>query len=788
MTLFWLGTGWLAGLALADIGPLLPLQWAALSLLAALALLWNRRHPKSRLLFGWILALTLAGIRVALSAHAPAPEALIDYNGLGQTVRLRGRIADLPEPEDGYTALTVAASGVRSPGSDVWIPLSGHVLARADPFTDWQYGDAVELTGELETPPVFEGFSYRQYLERRGIYSIMQVTAGSRLAAGSRFHPMVLLSRYRGRALSVIRALFPEPESSLLAGILLGLEGGIPEPVRTAFNRTGTTHIIAISGFNISIVAGLFLSLFSRWWGVRRGSWAAAGAIGAYTLLVGADPAVVRAALMALLALTAQRIGRQSDGYAALAAAAFIMTAFDPYVAWDAGFQLSYAATLGLLFYGNRMQSSFSSWLTNQYDLTPERGSRISAPIGEYLLLTLAAQVTTLPLMLYYFGRLPLLSPLANALILPAQPATMVLSGLAALAGTMWRPVGQPLAWLAWPFPAFTIRVVERLAALPMASLALPPLSLAGLVALYALIAAATLLLLRTPKQAKGAIPTSALAAGLAALALATLLLWQSILHRPDGKLRMTVLDVTQGQAILIRTGAGRNLLINGGASSLDLGNALDRRLSIFHRSLDWVVVTDTSEEAIGGIAELADRYAIGGLLVAADPQGAAYSALVDTVQADGTTIGYAADGMRFDLGRGVRLGILDLGAPGFALLLESPSARWLLAPGAGSGWTSSLPIEVRTRALTGLLLPGAADASRSPADQVMALRPWVMLASVGDGAARGLPSTSLIEAFAGHNFLRTDRDGWIEITLADDEMRVETGRAAPLGAAAVVP
>jgi competence protein ComEC len=781
MTLFWLGAGWLTGLALGDIGPFSTVQWALLALISLIALIWTRQQPPARLLFGLALATTLAGARLALADASPVPVDLLRFNGLGQPVHILGRISAFPQPEGDTVGLTVDVSAIRSTDG-AWTVLDGRVLAHASPFTPWQFGDQIELVGELDTPPEFETFSYRRYLARRRIYSVMQVRSGDRLASGARFHPLILLARYRSHALSIIQRLFPEPESSLLAGILLGVEGEIPDSVRADFNRTGTTHIIAISGFNISIVAGLFLALFGRWWGIRRGSWLAATGIGLYTVLVGADPAVVRAALMALLALLAQRLGRRTDGYNALAAAAILMTALDPYRAWDAGFQLSFAATLGLLVYGERFQSAFQAWIERRFALTAEVSQRVSSPIGEYLLLTLAAQITTLPLMIYYFGRLSLVSPLANLLILPAQPAVMVSGGLATLIGSLWPLAGQPFAWLAWFFPAYTIRVVEMLAGLPAASVTLAPLSLPGLFSLYAIIGVVSSLMILRPSPVQPALSTPLLSASAVVLCVLTVLAWQIALEQPDGRLHVTVLDVEQGEAILVETSGGRHLLVNGGASAIELGQALDRRMSLFSRQLDWLVITASDERSIGAIASLIERYPIGGMLVAAEPGGAAYQALMQSAQASGQPVGPARDGMCFELGRGQVLSLHDLGSGVFGLLIESARARILLLPTAPAGWIDQLPASVRAPGLTALLLPGAGDITLSPPADVLALEPQVVMAAVGDASARGLPSPTLLEALSDHNLLRTDRNGWIEITLSGDSVSVEAERWPVVG------
>jgi competence protein ComEC len=174
---------------------------------------------------------------------------------------------------------------------------------------------------------------------------------------------------------------------------------------------------------------------------------AAGGAILIYTILVGADAAVVRAAVMGGLALTARHLGRQTDGLASLSAAAIVMTAVKPLTLWDIGFQLSFAATLGLLLYAEPLKSWFEGFAGRW--LNQDQAERLTGPVSEYALFTLAAQVTTLPLTAYYFHRLSIVSFLANPAILPVQPPVMILGGLATIAGTLWLPLGQPIAWLA---------------------------------------------------------------------------------------------------------------------------------------------------------------------------------------------------------------------------------------------------------------------------------------------------------------------------------------------------
>jgi len=165
-----------------------------------------------------------------------------------------------------------------------------------------------------------------------------------------------------------------------------------------------------------------------------------------YTLLVGASPSVLRAAIMGTLALFARQLGRRT-GINTLAITAALMAGFSPNILWDAGFQLSFAATLGLVLYADPLLTWFTNLLARRLPLATAR--RIAEPVGSYLLFTLAAQVMTLPVIAYHFQRISLVSILANPVILPAQPAVMVLDGLAVLLGLIWQPLGQVAGYLA---------------------------------------------------------------------------------------------------------------------------------------------------------------------------------------------------------------------------------------------------------------------------------------------------------------------------------------------------
>jgi competence protein ComEC len=196
---------------------------------------------------------------------------------------------------------------------------------------------------------------------------------------------------------------------------------------------------------NITVIAGIFALSFTRLLGKRRAYWFIMASILVYVLLVGADAVVIRAGVMAALWVTARHLGRQATAYVSLCASAIFLTAITPLALWDVGFQLSFAATLGLVLFTAPLERFSERLLTRV--VSPERAREIVYYLNDVLIVTLAAQILTFPLIAFYFGRVSLVAPLANLLILPVQPAIMAWGS----AGTI-RPLhvlAQPMSQLA---------------------------------------------------------------------------------------------------------------------------------------------------------------------------------------------------------------------------------------------------------------------------------------------------------------------------------------------------
>ncbi len=281
--------------------------------------------------------------------------------------------------------------------------------------------------------------------------------------AGLSLQPM------RDAAGDALRLALPEPEAGLAAGILIGLRERVDRSLAADFATAGASHVVAISGWNIAIVAGL-VGAMMRGRPRRVVAIVVGGTILAYVLAAGASPSVVRAAVMAGVVLLARESGRAGRAPAALALAAFAMLVAEPAMIGDAGFRLSVAATAGLLAWGTPL----GRWIGGL------AGGRMPGWLAEGLGISLAAQAATLPDVLMTFGRLSLVAPVVNLAVVPLVPAAMA-AGVLAMAGGALAMLGLPgvvatiLGLPAWLLLHVIVAVVRLAAGLPFAAIAIPP-------------------------------------------------------------------------------------------------------------------------------------------------------------------------------------------------------------------------------------------------------------------------------------------------------------------------
>jgi len=257
----------------------------------------------------------------------------------------------------------------------------------------------------------------------------------------------------------VINSLFPEPQASLLSGILFGTKESMPKYFYNALIDTGTLHMIALSGMNISILINL-AGKATLFMGKKISIIITIFLITIFTLFVGASPSIVRAAIMGSFSLVAVYFGRLDWSLLSLFLAGGLMLLFRPFLVYDLSFQLSFLATLGITLFSINTKKVASRLLY-----------RLLFPVLENLRMTLAAQIFTLPIILYKFHRISLVSPLANLLLEWVIQPVMVLGFITVILGKIWLPLGIIPSWFAWLLLSYMIFIIEILAKIPGASI-----------------------------------------------------------------------------------------------------------------------------------------------------------------------------------------------------------------------------------------------------------------------------------------------------------------------------
>ena len=681
-------------------------------------------------------------------------------------------------------------------------------------------GDRVTLHGSLRAPPVDD--PYGDYLIRIGVQATIRPSAMAVLPHDG--NPTRSVEGLRRGADRALQLAIPEPEAGLASGILIGLRDRVNRDLSAAFTTVGATHVVAISGWNIAIVATSLAAVAGRMARRRRISLTALAII-AYVAFVGPSPSVVRAAAMAGVVMLARELGRPSRAAAAIGWAGAGLLILDPGLIDDIGFQLSGLATVGLI-----------AWATPFTErLAGKAPGRLRAWLAESLGVSLAAQLATLPIVVLTFGRLSLVSPVVNLGVVPLVAPAMG-AGVVAMAGGLLAMAGLPTALAtvaglpAWVLFSLMVGLVRAGAGLPFASIALadPWNAVVALMAASAILGATVLTRRRgglanptrarhraataTPSPGNGggarrakAKPPSwwhtrggRLVSGALATAVVTLAI--AVVHRPDGVPRIVVLDVGQGDAILVEGGQGARLLIDGGPDPGRLLAALDEHLPPWDRRVDVVILSHPHEDHAAGLAALLDRYAVGQVF---EPG------------MFGPGPGYAALNAEL-INLGIRRGVLSTGDLlridefSFRVLWPDPGAVPERPSDGGTGINNVSivllgdvdghrillagdieeqidPLLLARGLPTVDVLKVAHHGSRTSSTDAFlaAVRPSIAVISAGRGNPYGHPAPATVARLtdAGAQVLRTDQDGTVTVDLGVGHIRVRnTGARAAVG------
>ncbi|MBA3380467.1 MAG: ComEC/Rec2 family competence protein [Actinobacteria bacterium] len=606
------------------------------------------------------------------------------------------------------------------------------------------------------------GFDERAWLARQGIHVVAR--AGTWRQVGSRGGVAGGGDRLRNRIERAVGRGSSGVQRALVLGVVLGEDEGLPEPVRDDFRASGLAHLLAVSGQNVAFLA---LGVYGLGWLLRLSKvvreLATLGAIAAYVLAVGWQPSVIRAGVAGALASLAWLAARPRDRWHFLALGALVLLAWAPTSLLDPGFQLSFAAVAGIFVGVPRMRARLE-------------GYPLPAPVADMLGIAVVCGLVTAPIVLFHFGEAPVYTVPANAVAFPAAPAVLGLGLLAAAADPVSPQAASALAWLAGWAAAWLELVARVFGSLPGAQVGARTAVAATLVLGLVWIGARQT---RLRLSSRSAVVSAAAGLVLVTAASAWSLRPTPEWHAPVG-LRVTFLDVGQGDSVLLETPSAR-LLVDQGPPQANVAGQL-RKMGI--RSLSAVVLTHPQRDHVGGAADVIRQLQVGAVL---DPELAATGPereeAIAAARGRGVPIRIVRSGSEFKAG-GLVVRVLWPPDPG--LPSEDPNLNATVLSASYGETDVLLPADAESDVTARLRLGavevlkvahhGSVDSGLD--EQLRILRPKIAVISAGRNNDYGHPRPETLAALAtvpGLVVYRTDTQRRVVVESDGRRIRVRT-------------
>jgi competence protein ComEC len=633
-------TAALVGLAAGIVRPLDPLGLGLASVASLIGAILGWRARPARFL---ALAAFVCGAAALRPTLWPTPTADALSPLVGSRVVLEGRVSSAPRVT-GQTAtfqmavvqVSPSTGSAQTPGISQAVDARVEVISQANGVARrLTLGDWISAEGKLVEPTSPAGFPRAELLRRQGVFSVHsfpRITLLERSAP----EPALLAGSVRASVERGFARYLPQPQAALASGMLLGGGPELGSAFRQQLQVAGLGHLVAVSGFNVIVVAAALNAMAVRLVGRHFALLPVLLGIAAYTTLTGAPPSAVRAALMVGAAVVASAVGRVPDPLTAVLLAAAVMGMAEPLVLLDVGFQLSFAATLGLILIYPRIRRLLS---------------RLPTWLAEPLALTVAAELATLPVVLTTFHQVSLVSPAANVLAAPLVPLIMA-AGTLFVPALLIPPVASGLAWLVWLPTTVFVEMVQVVSSMPSASVFVGHVPTVTAVVLAALLLLWGVSGLPETAGARAWVQTTISGwrwrdrAALAGVVGVTLLAALVAVMRPDGYLHVNVLAAGQGHAFLVRGPNGATVLVPGTSPDpRGLASLVGNRLNAWERSIAGVLVMDQADQA--AMAETLRRYPAASLWQATQDMrvdlggGAAVDAYFDELGMQGVAVSF---------------------------------------------------------------------------------------------------------------------------------------------------
>lgn len=594
----------ITGVTIAGISDSFFLASAVLMLLAVCLHLVYKRLDRKLFVLSGILIFYSIGAFEFLYLDRINTGRFDEYGG--ERVSVRGFVASEPDIKDTRVSYVINVTAIRN--NEDFLKMKGKLLLNTvlnENSSLLDYGREVEFSGQLSLPKGVRnpgGFDYRRYLSQKGVSAVvfaMEINAGD----GQNASILVETGRtLRMKIVSVIGKSLPRQQAGLLNGILIGYREGLTEEVQAAFSDAGLTHIMAVSGANVAFLVLPLVFIFKK---LRIRQNISCVLIIAFLLLfiyiTGFEPSVLRAVIMGIVILLGRILMREADVYTTVSIAAILLLIYSPFMLFNIGFQLSFAATLSLVMLYKRIKALLS------FKFMPPA-------VADVLAATLAAQLGVLPVTLYYFNKLSVISLLSNLLVVPLMEIITILGMAMAVMGQLGIFLAQLIGYVNCLLLSFVLFVTKISSSLPFATVRLATPSIVLVIVYYLSV---WFLLWYAPERQMKIKPRYITAA---------VLLAAIVLFAPSfipGKLDVTFLDVGEGDSAFIRTYSGQTVLLDGGGStnpkilssiaeSVVIPFLLDKGIS----RLDAVIASHGHTDHIQGLLPVLEQFRVGNLII----------------------------------------------------------------------------------------------------------------------------------------------------------------------------
>jgi len=407
----------------------------------ALILSLNRK-----VMIGFCLILLVLGIwRYQVSELGIKNNELRIFNDSEEEITLEGIVVKEPDVRINSQKLTIKPIEI-SGQKGKW----GKVLVTASKYPKYKYGDKLMVKGKMETPGVFEDFNYKDYLAKSGIYSVIYWSEIKLLDRGNYNMVYAMILGFKDKMRKVIEQNLSPPQSSILGAMILGDKSRMSDELKEKLSIAGVRHVTAISGMHVVILTSILMSLL-----LGLGFWRNQAfyfsiiIISSFIIMSGLQPSSIRAGIMGGILLLSQKIGRKSVSSRTIVLAGALMLAVNPLLLFsDVGFQLSFLAAMGIIY----LSKTLERWLK----FIPEFLNWRSI-----LVMTFSAYIFTLPILIYNFGRISLIGPIVNILVLPVVPLIMISGFIFVLLGMAWSFLAWILSWPIWFLLTYLFKVVD---------------------------------------------------------------------------------------------------------------------------------------------------------------------------------------------------------------------------------------------------------------------------------------------------------------------------------------